>query len=366
MDQLLIAKNILLHRQQLKITQEQLANMLGVTKAAVSKWETGQSLPDILILPKLATYFNVSIDELMGYSRQMSATQIQALYKSMTESFATLKIDDAIANCRDYVKDYYHCYPLLVKICGLYVNHLDLITDATAKESFIKEIIDLCEHINKHCDDFHILMESKTLISVTYLMSQQPELALKQIGPDEKILLPESSLRAQCYLLLGQPAKAEKSLQIVSYQLLLCLVQSLIDYLPLQMQNQALFEETYRRANLIVEAFNMSNLHPATTTKLYYVAAIGYMQFGQHETALLLLKKFAYDIKQHLFPLKLKGDSFFNLIPAWFEEMHIALDAPRDPVLVKQSLMQSLAHPAFTAIHTHPEFVQIQHDLQQL
>lgn len=38
MDQLLLAKNILHHRQQSEITQEHLAHILGVTKAAVSKW----------------------------------------------------------------------------------------------------------------------------------------------------------------------------------------------------------------------------------------------------------------------------------------------------------------------------------------
>ncbi|WP_419762087.1 helix-turn-helix domain-containing protein, partial [Bacillus mobilis] len=37
----------------------------GITKASVSKWETGQSYPDITFLPLLASYFNISIDELI-------------------------------------------------------------------------------------------------------------------------------------------------------------------------------------------------------------------------------------------------------------------------------------------------------------
>ena len=43
-----------------------------VTKASVSKWETGQSYPDILLLPKLATFFNVTVDELIGYEPQLN------------------------------------------------------------------------------------------------------------------------------------------------------------------------------------------------------------------------------------------------------------------------------------------------------
>ena len=46
------------------ITQEELAQFMGVSKAAVSKWETGQSYPDITYLPQLAAYFNISVDEL--------------------------------------------------------------------------------------------------------------------------------------------------------------------------------------------------------------------------------------------------------------------------------------------------------------
>ena len=47
-------------------TQEELAAELGVTAAAVSKWENGYSLPDIMMLCALADYFQVTTDELLG------------------------------------------------------------------------------------------------------------------------------------------------------------------------------------------------------------------------------------------------------------------------------------------------------------
>ena len=50
-------------------TQEQLAAMVGVSTAAVSKWETGNSYPDITLLPTLAELFNVSLDYLFGCRR---------------------------------------------------------------------------------------------------------------------------------------------------------------------------------------------------------------------------------------------------------------------------------------------------------
>lgn len=54
-------------RKQKGLTQEELANALGVTNQAVSKWESAQCCPDILLLPDLAKIFDVSIDELVGY-----------------------------------------------------------------------------------------------------------------------------------------------------------------------------------------------------------------------------------------------------------------------------------------------------------
>ena len=61
-----IGKNILEQRKKKNITQEELAAELGVTAAAVSKWENGYTLPDILMLCALADYFEVTTDELLG------------------------------------------------------------------------------------------------------------------------------------------------------------------------------------------------------------------------------------------------------------------------------------------------------------
>lgn len=59
-------------RREKGVTQEEVAAFVGVSKASVSKWENGQSYPDITVLPVLASFFHITIDELLGYRPQLT------------------------------------------------------------------------------------------------------------------------------------------------------------------------------------------------------------------------------------------------------------------------------------------------------
>lgn len=61
-----LGKRIVANRKRVGLTQDQLAEKLGVTAQAVSKWENDQSCPDINMLPKLCRIFGISTDELLG------------------------------------------------------------------------------------------------------------------------------------------------------------------------------------------------------------------------------------------------------------------------------------------------------------
>ena len=63
-----LAGNVSRYRKALGLTQDALADMLGITFQDVSKWETGQTVPDTALLPRLAAALHVSVDKLLGYS----------------------------------------------------------------------------------------------------------------------------------------------------------------------------------------------------------------------------------------------------------------------------------------------------------
>ena len=55
-------------RKQRGVSQEVLAEYLGITFQAVSKWEIGAAMPDTVLIPAIASFFGVSTDELFDYN----------------------------------------------------------------------------------------------------------------------------------------------------------------------------------------------------------------------------------------------------------------------------------------------------------
>lgn len=86
-------------------TQEDLANVLGVTSQAVSRWESGGSYPDVNLIPSIANYFGITIDELFGYTNQREQ-RIDAFVSQIDEMDrqnrgVDVNINDCIALARN-------------------------------------------------------------------------------------------------------------------------------------------------------------------------------------------------------------------------------------------------------------------------
>lgn len=138
-----IARTIATKRKERGITQDELAKYMCVSRVSISKWETGQSYPDIQLLPKLASYFDISMDELMGYEPQMTAEDIRKLNLELMEGFATRSFEEAKADCDDIIKKYYSCWPLLFQIGMIFMNALPSTDDEGQKVSLIEEAKEL-------------------------------------------------------------------------------------------------------------------------------------------------------------------------------------------------------------------------------
>ncbi len=89
-------------RKNCRMTQVELAQLLGVTNQAVSKWENEQCCPDIMLLPKLADCFGVSIDALFGRENCIPASSISDLPWPEDENLrAVCYIGHRLTDCQE-------------------------------------------------------------------------------------------------------------------------------------------------------------------------------------------------------------------------------------------------------------------------
>ena len=74
-------------RKQKNISQEVFANYLGVSFQAVSKWENGNTMPDVTMIPAIASFFGVSTDELFDFNRLEAEKQVEAICRRIAASY---------------------------------------------------------------------------------------------------------------------------------------------------------------------------------------------------------------------------------------------------------------------------------------
>ena len=101
-----IGKVIKQARLNKKITQEQLAEALGVTTQAVSKWETDCSYPDITLIPSIANFLDVSSDELLGIKLEERKRNIEEIIKKNNELISQRYLDDSLNLMAESLKKY--------------------------------------------------------------------------------------------------------------------------------------------------------------------------------------------------------------------------------------------------------------------
>lgn len=91
-----LGKRIAAHRREMNMTQEEMAEKLGISAQAVSKWENDQTCPDISLLPALAKMLNTTVDELLsGKPETESGISIvpESQRKDIKDMMLRLKVD---------------------------------------------------------------------------------------------------------------------------------------------------------------------------------------------------------------------------------------------------------------------------------
>ncbi len=111
-----IGSTIKMLRRDRDMTQEQLADFLGITANAVSQWECDRTAPDISQLPLLANLFRVSADVLLGIDVAAKDTRIDEIYSAARELSCTGHRTEAIELYREGLKEFPDAYKLMEEL----------------------------------------------------------------------------------------------------------------------------------------------------------------------------------------------------------------------------------------------------------
>ncbi len=136
-------------RRQHDMTQDELADTLGITSQAVSRWERGISIPDIDTIVKLAYLFNVTTDFLLGVDGVKTEAKIEEIVFSVRE----LPVDEAIAVLRDELNRY-PCHMTLMNCLAWYLSRkAQSIDKEREKKRTLTEAEELSEYVLAHSID---------------------------------------------------------------------------------------------------------------------------------------------------------------------------------------------------------------------
>ena len=370
MDGLNLSSNLGRLRRERKITQEELADFIGVTKAAVSKWENRQSTPDIMLLPKLASFFGVTLDELMGYEPQLSSEQIRRYYQELTGDFVKLPFKEAVEKTHSLVQRYYSCYPFLLQMCVLYLNHYMLADGEEDQQKLLQEAASLCDRIIDMCTDVGTCSEAMTMKAIVSLrLGKTREVIemLEEVADPIRISRQNDLLLIQAYQVAGEIRKGRSYTQISLYLYLIGMVGAEMSFLSMYAEDLGRCEETIKRTKKLIEAYELKELHPNLSAQFFYQAAVIYATHGKKEEALGELLEFEkcvcslLDSGQAL----LHGDAYFDLLEEWIERLLLGEQAPRDMRLARKSALEALSHPSFSELKKTKEFLRIYHHISE-
>lgn len=179
-------------RKQRGITQEQLADSIGVSFQAVSKWENNIALPDITLVPALASYFGVSTDVLFDFNLSEIEEKALAIAK---ESWEYRGSDDAKA--REILEEGLKLYP---DKDILYLNMLYVVDDPDEIIKIASKVIDVTINDEYRFDAArfmaHAYKAKGDIESARRALDQIPEIYFSHLSEKALILSGEERFRA--------------------------------------------------------------------------------------------------------------------------------------------------------------------------
>ncbi len=174
-----LSENIKNLRKTHSLTQEQLAEALGVTVGAVYKWEAGLSLPEIKLIMEIADFFEISLDVLLGYEQQNG--KIENRIERIRQFVFEINFDEAALETEKALKKYPNNFSIVYLSASVYqLKYMDDHAENTIERSndlFRQAISLLYQNTDRCINEITILNQ----IAQNYLLADKTKEALKSL-----------------------------------------------------------------------------------------------------------------------------------------------------------------------------------------
>lgn len=357
-------------RKQKGVTQQALADFLGVSKAAVSKWETGQTYPDISLLPLLAAYFDISIDALLRYDSQLSDQEIRRIYKLLKQAIQEKEGSEVWTMLQNFLHRYYACYPFVLQMGLFILNHYDLFPEVAHQDKatfYMQTARRLFIHVHHNTKSPELINQARSYEAYTLLILKRPDDVLQMLGEYVPAYFPTETLIAGAFQQKQASKRADMTLQCALAQYVFVMMSLLTNYLKLLEQQPDKFLKTYQKGHAIAEIFRLAQLHPVILLNFQAMAIIGFAKQQQTELLFTVLTDFVDLLSRTDFKAPLHGDGYFDQIEGWLAQLDLGRELPRNGVQVQAGMLALVkTHPALAPYRKMSEFQPILEKIKQI
>ena len=172
-----LAANIRKFRKERKMTQEQLAEAMGVSVSAVYKWESGQSTPEINLILEMADLFNTSTDVLLGY--EWRNNHAASAHSRIVTLLKAKNYDEAITEAEKALKSYPNNFNIVYQSALLYLELGEVSEHREQNNRAIELLNHACELIAQNHDDAVSEVSIRTQMAKAHLLLNNTEAALR-------------------------------------------------------------------------------------------------------------------------------------------------------------------------------------------
>lgn len=167
------------HRKKVGLTQEQVANYLGVSTPAVNKWESGSTYPDITLLPALARLLKIDLNVLFSFHEELTDSEIQSFAVELTEASQSNGFEFAYEMAKEKIRQYPYCNHLIYSSANILDAALVLAPmKKDQKDEYEKQIIMWYKQVAS-CQEYPIKISAISILAKKFIKNGNCEMAEK-------------------------------------------------------------------------------------------------------------------------------------------------------------------------------------------